>query len=58
MRYLQSFLILVPGKYPQIRLINSDVIEIISCTDSDGNKWYEVDSLLEILYLKIWKITH
>ena len=26
-------------KYPQIRLANSDVIEIISCTDSDGNKW-------------------
>ncbi len=24
---------------------NPDVIEIISCTDSDGNKWYEVDSL-------------
>jgi len=32
-------------KYTQIKLGNSDVIEIISCTDSDGNKWYEVDSL-------------
>ena len=32
-------------KYTQIKLANSDVIEIISCTDSDGNKWYEVDSL-------------
>mgnify|MGYP003132010406 CR=1 FL=1 len=32
-------------KYTQIRLSNPDVIEIISCTDSDGNKWYEVDSL-------------
>jgi hypothetical protein len=32
-------------KYSQIRLNNADVIEIISCTDSDGNKWYEVDSL-------------
>jgi hypothetical protein len=32
-------------KYTQLRLSNSDVIEIISCTDSDGNKWYEVDSL-------------
>ena len=32
-------------KYPQLKLANSDVIEIISCTDSDGNKWYEVDSL-------------
>jgi len=32
-------------KYSQIRLGNPDVIEILSCTDSDGNKWYEVDSL-------------
>ena len=32
-------------KYSQIRLSNPDVIEIISCTDSDGNKWSEVDSL-------------
>ena len=32
-------------KYSQIRLSNEDVIEIISCTDSDGNLWYEVDSL-------------
>ena len=32
-------------KYTQIKLNNSDLIEIISVTDSDGNKWYEVDSL-------------
>jgi len=32
-------------KYSQIKLANSDVIEILSCTDSDGNSWYEVDSL-------------
>ncbi len=32
-------------KYSQIKLANSDVIEIISCTDSDSNTWYEVDSL-------------
>ena len=32
-------------KYTQVKLSNSDVIEIISVTDSDGNKWYEVDSL-------------
>ena len=35
----------VAQKYSEIVLENSDVIEIISCTDSDGNKWYEVDSL-------------
>lgn len=32
-------------KYSQIKLSNEDVIEIISCIDSDGNTWYEVDSL-------------
>ena len=32
-------------KYSQIKLNNSDVIEIISVTDSDSNIWYEVDSL-------------
>ena len=35
----------VAQKYTQIVLENPDVIEVISCTDSDGNKWYEVDSL-------------
>jgi len=32
-------------KYGQIKLSNPKVIEVISCTDSDGNSWYEVDSL-------------
>ena len=32
-------------KYGQIKLSNPKVIEIISCTDSDGNTWSEVDSL-------------
>jgi len=32
-------------KYTQLSLSNPDIIEIISVTDSDGNKWYEVDSL-------------
>ena len=32
-------------KYTQVRLSNPDIIEIISCTDSDGNTWSEVDSL-------------
>ena len=32
-------------KYSQIKLAKSDVIEIISCTDSDNNTWNEVDSL-------------
>jgi hypothetical protein len=32
-------------KYTSLKLSNTDVIEIISVTDSDSNKWYEVDSL-------------
>ena len=32
-------------KYAQVKLSNPKVIEIISCTDSDGNTWSEVDSL-------------
>ena len=32
-------------KYSEIKLANPDVIEILSCTDSDGNSWSEVDSL-------------
>jgi len=32
-------------KYTSLKLSNADIIEIISVTDSDSNKWYEVDSL-------------
>ena len=32
-------------KYAEIKLSNSKIIQVISCTDSDGNEWYEVDSL-------------
>ena len=34
-------------KYDKVLLSNSNVIDIISCTDSDGNTWYEVDSLAQ-----------
>lgn len=34
-------------KYDKILLSNSNVIEIVDCIDSDGNKWYEVDSLAQ-----------
>ena len=34
-------------KYAQIKLSNPKVIEIISCTDSDGNGWYEVPFLAQ-----------
>ena len=41
----ETFSFTTATKYSQIKLANPDVIEIISCTDSDDNKWYEVDSL-------------
>tara|TARA_R100000008_G_scaffold12182_2_gene6100 strand:+ start:2693 stop:4642 length:1950 start_codon:yes stop_codon:yes gene_type:complete len=34
-------------KYKRIALANKNVLEIISVTDSDGNKWYEVDYLAQ-----------
>ena len=37
----------VAEKYKRVSLGNSPVLEIISVTDSDGNKWYEVPSLAQ-----------
>jgi len=34
-------------KYKRIALANSNITEIISCTDSDGNSWYEVPFLAQ-----------
>ena len=34
-------------KYSRIALSNSNVLEIISCVDSDGNDWYEVPFLAQ-----------
>ena len=34
-------------KYSRIKLSNANIIEIISCSDTDGNSWYEVDSLAQ-----------
>lgn len=34
-------------KYSRIKLANQNIIEVISCVDSDGNTWYEVDSLAQ-----------
>ena len=34
-------------KYKRIALANTDVTEIISCVDSDGNTWYEVPFLAQ-----------
>jgi len=34
-------------KYKRIALANNNVLEILSCTDSDGNSWYEVPYLAQ-----------
>jgi len=34
-------------KYSRIKLANPNVVEVISVSDSDSNKWYEVDSLAQ-----------
>ena len=34
-------------KYKRVALNNSNITEIISCTDSDGNSWYEVPFLAQ-----------
>ena len=41
----ETFAFTSAEKYSQVKLSNPNIIEIISVTDSDNNKWYEVDSL-------------
>ena len=41
----ETFTFASAEKYSQVKLSNPNIIEIISVTDSDNNKWYEVDSL-------------
>ena len=41
-----------PVKFSEIRLAETNVIDIIDCRDSNGNKWYEVPYLAqEMVYL-------
>ena len=41
----QTFTFGTPEKFGTVKLPDSNVIRIISCTDSDNNKWYEVPFL-------------
>ena len=41
----ETFTFTSAEKYSQVKLSAPNIIEIISVTDSDNNKWYEVDSL-------------
>ena len=41
----QTFSFGTPQPFTTINITNSNIIEILDITDSDGNKWYEVDHL-------------
>lgn len=43
----QSFTFGTPQKFNEIQLSDTDIIQILSVTDSDGNKWYEVPYLAQ-----------
>ena len=51
----KSFTLTSPTKFLELDLNEDDVIEILDCTDSSGEKWYEVDYLAQS---KILKQTH
>ncbi len=42
-----SFQIGVPEKFKTLTIPDTNVIDIISCVDSNGNNWYEVDFLAQ-----------
>jgi len=42
-----TFTIGAPEKFKKITISDTNVIDIISCVDSNGNKWYEVDFLAQ-----------
>ena len=42
-----TFNVGTPTKFLKLNLPDTDVVEILSCTDSNGNRWYEVDYLAQ-----------
>ena len=38
----ETFTFESPKKYDKVTLQQNNILEIISCVDSDGNNWYEV----------------
>ena len=43
----KSFVIGAPEKFKNLVINDKNVIDIISCIDSNGNEWYEVDFLAQ-----------
>ena len=48
----KSFTITSPTKFLELDLGEDNVIEVLNCTDSSGEKWYEVDYLSQERILK------
>jgi len=48
----------VPQQYQTVNLNNNNIIKILDITDSDGNKWYEVDHLGQEMVLDTVKNTN
>jgi len=44
---ITTFKISAPEKFKKITISDTDVIDIVSCIDSNGNDWYEVDYLAQ-----------
>ena len=42
-----SFQIGIPEKFKTITIPDTNVVDIVSCVDSNGNNWYEVDFLAQ-----------
>ena len=45
-----SFQIGTPEKFKTLTIPDTNVIDIISCVDSNGNNWYEVDYVHKIKF--------
>jgi hypothetical protein len=43
----QDFTFNAPAKFDEVQLTDDNIVQIISVTDSDGNKWYEVPYLAQ-----------
>ena len=43
----KTFSVTAPSKFLKLTISDTNVIDIISCVDSNGNNWYEVDYLAQ-----------
>jgi len=43
----QTFQIGAPERFKTLTLFDNNILSVVSCTDSDGNQWHEVDYLAQ-----------